>query len=339
MKTRGALGTLAILSAEAAAASSSRSPLPGQHRRPPNRRRRSPPVRRASRRLRIATVSGDDSYSSHPAETRFSSTPYARLHQVPLFGADPREERIDASLWRGRILGVPAGSHGAAAEDSPGTDLQQRRADHGGGRGVLGGACRQQVCRFPAFGHAAGDRRQRQADRRQDRRDQFHQGLADFRPRGVAAGVPGLRDIEGLPFRRRDIASSLRQVPRQSARRRPISGRRAPGASVRDAGGGAQGSAARLPALRPHRDPQRVGDRYPNEPVPHRAAGHHLGQPRSRRPGQEEWRDRFQPARREHHRLLYFPHRPAGECLPQGGRSQGGRLRHRPQAAGRDDLG
>ena len=45
--------------------------------------------------LRIATVSGDESYSSHPAETRFSSTHYARLANMPLFGVDPRETGID----------------------------------------------------------------------------------------------------------------------------------------------------------------------------------------------------------------------------------------------------
>jgi ABC-type transport system substrate-binding protein len=47
--------------------------------------------------LRIAIVSGGESYSSHPAETRFSSTHFTRLHQMPLIGADPKEDRIDAS--------------------------------------------------------------------------------------------------------------------------------------------------------------------------------------------------------------------------------------------------
>ena|SRR5262245_6474293 len=48
--------------------------------------------------LRIALVSGAESYSSHPAETRFSFHPLyaARLHQMPLIGADPKEQRIDA---------------------------------------------------------------------------------------------------------------------------------------------------------------------------------------------------------------------------------------------------
>jgi len=53
------------------------------------------PARQPS--LRIAIVSGGESYSSHPAETRFSSTHFTRLHQMPLIGADPKEDRIDAS--------------------------------------------------------------------------------------------------------------------------------------------------------------------------------------------------------------------------------------------------
>jgi peptide/nickel transport system substrate-binding protein len=47
--------------------------------------------------LRIATVSGDEAYSSHPAEDRFSSTHYARLANMPLFGVDPLESKMDAS--------------------------------------------------------------------------------------------------------------------------------------------------------------------------------------------------------------------------------------------------
>ncbi len=47
--------------------------------------------------LRIAIVSGAEAYSSHPAETRFSSTHFTRLHQMPLIGANPTEDKIDAS--------------------------------------------------------------------------------------------------------------------------------------------------------------------------------------------------------------------------------------------------
>ncbi len=47
--------------------------------------------------LRIAMVSGGEQYSSHPAETRFSSTHFTRLHQLPLIGADPGEVKIDAN--------------------------------------------------------------------------------------------------------------------------------------------------------------------------------------------------------------------------------------------------
>ncbi|MDA1326271.1 MAG: ABC transporter substrate-binding protein [Proteobacteria bacterium] len=48
-------------------------------------------------KLRIAVVTGSESYSPHPAETRFSATHYARLHQMPLFGADPLEKGVDAA--------------------------------------------------------------------------------------------------------------------------------------------------------------------------------------------------------------------------------------------------
>jgi hypothetical protein len=44
--------------------------------------------------LRIAGVFTED-FSPHPVETRFSSTTYAWLHQVPLFGVDPWEENVD----------------------------------------------------------------------------------------------------------------------------------------------------------------------------------------------------------------------------------------------------
>ncbi len=46
--------------------------------------------------LRVAMVSGGEIYSSHPAETRFSSTHFTRLHQIPLFGANPEETALDA---------------------------------------------------------------------------------------------------------------------------------------------------------------------------------------------------------------------------------------------------
>jgi peptide/nickel transport system substrate-binding protein len=45
--------------------------------------------------LRLAIVSGDESYSTHPAEARFQSTHYSRLHQMPLFGVDPLEEKVN----------------------------------------------------------------------------------------------------------------------------------------------------------------------------------------------------------------------------------------------------
>ena len=44
--------------------------------------------------LRIAGVFPEE-FSPHPVETRFSSTTYTWLHQVPLFGVDPWEENVD----------------------------------------------------------------------------------------------------------------------------------------------------------------------------------------------------------------------------------------------------
>jgi len=62
--------------------------------------------------LRIATVSGDDHYSSHPAEMRFGSTLYARLANFPLFGADPKETKVDASYGVAESWEYLAGARG-----------------------------------------------------------------------------------------------------------------------------------------------------------------------------------------------------------------------------------
>lgn len=62
--------------------------------------------------LRIAMVSGGESYSSHPAETRFSSTTFTRLHQMPLIGADPKEERIDAAYGAAQSWSFLPGAKG-----------------------------------------------------------------------------------------------------------------------------------------------------------------------------------------------------------------------------------
>lgn len=47
--------------------------------------------------LRIAGLF-DEEFTPHPAENRFASTHYTRLHQAPLFGVDPLEENIDAAF-------------------------------------------------------------------------------------------------------------------------------------------------------------------------------------------------------------------------------------------------
>jgi peptide/nickel transport system substrate-binding protein len=47
--------------------------------------------------LRIAGHFNEE-FTPHPAENRFASTQYTRLHQMPLFGADPQEEKVDAAF-------------------------------------------------------------------------------------------------------------------------------------------------------------------------------------------------------------------------------------------------
>lgn len=45
--------------------------------------------------LRVAGVLNNEAFSSHPMENRFTSTFFSRLHQLPLFGADPQETKVD----------------------------------------------------------------------------------------------------------------------------------------------------------------------------------------------------------------------------------------------------
>src|SRR5688572_15731620 len=45
--------------------------------------------------LRVGGVFASEAFSPHPMETRFTSTSYTRLHQLPLFGADPLETKLD----------------------------------------------------------------------------------------------------------------------------------------------------------------------------------------------------------------------------------------------------
>jgi ABC-type transport system substrate-binding protein len=47
--------------------------------------------------LRVAGHFNEE-FTPHPAENRFASVHYTRLHQVPLFGADPSEEKVDAAF-------------------------------------------------------------------------------------------------------------------------------------------------------------------------------------------------------------------------------------------------
>ena len=76
-------------------------------------------------------------------------------------------------LRRRGVLGVSARRQGHDRQAPRGPDLQQRRADHSGRRGVLDRADVEQVRRLADFRHAAGDWRQGQGDRRQNGPDRF----------------------------------------------------------------------------------------------------------------------------------------------------------------------
>jgi len=118
-------------------------------------------------------------YSSHPAETRFSSTHFTRLHQMPLIGADPKEERIRCRLWRRGIVDLSAGRQGNDPQDRDGLTFNDgtpsRRRTWSFARPI-----RQQIRRSPDLRHAQRDRHFGQGDRQQDGSDRFRKGSPTF---------------------------------------------------------------------------------------------------------------------------------------------------------------
>ena len=73
--------------------------------------------------LRVAGHFNEE-FTPHPAENRFGTIHFTRLHQMPLFGADPRDENIDKALRGCRSLGIPAWRSGAHSYASRRADLQ-----------------------------------------------------------------------------------------------------------------------------------------------------------------------------------------------------------------------
>src|SRR5215831_3509141 len=61
--------------------------------------------------LRIAGVFSEE-FSPHPVETRFASTHYTWPHQVPLFGVDPWEEKVDPRYGVAESWQFLPGAHG-----------------------------------------------------------------------------------------------------------------------------------------------------------------------------------------------------------------------------------
>lgn len=62
--------------------------------------------------LRIAGVFSSEEFSSHPVETHFSSTHYARLYLTPLFGSDPYEEKVDGRYGVAESWQLTSGAKG-----------------------------------------------------------------------------------------------------------------------------------------------------------------------------------------------------------------------------------
>ena len=98
--------------------------------------------------LRIAGVFPEE-FSPHPVETRFSSTTYTWLHQVPLFGVDPWEENVDPAYGVAESWEFLPGLQRDQDQGPAGPDIQQRRAHYREGRGFFDQALHDQVRRRP----------------------------------------------------------------------------------------------------------------------------------------------------------------------------------------------
>jgi hypothetical protein len=84
------LGSAAYAQQTATLLAAARSP-----EKPSDKSLASCPARKPA--LRIAGHFNEE-FTPHPAENRFASTQYTRLHQMPLFGTDPGEANVDAAF-------------------------------------------------------------------------------------------------------------------------------------------------------------------------------------------------------------------------------------------------
>lgn len=70
--------------------------------------------------LRIAEAASNAGYSPHPAEANFASTEYMRLTQMPLFGADPLETKVDSTYGVAQSWQYLPGARGITLHIRPG---------------------------------------------------------------------------------------------------------------------------------------------------------------------------------------------------------------------------
>ncbi len=70
--------------------------------------------------LRIAEAASNAGYSPHPAEANFASTEYMRLTQMPLFGVDPLETKVDARYGVAESWQYLPGARGITLHIRPG---------------------------------------------------------------------------------------------------------------------------------------------------------------------------------------------------------------------------
>ncbi len=288
--------------------------------------------------LRIAMVSGGESYSSHPAETRFSSTHFTRLHQMPLIGADPKETRIDATYGIAESWSFLPGAKGMVVKLRDGLTFNNGTPITAEDVVFSLELAKAKFADPADLRHARRHRRDRQGARQQDRPVRFRRGLSDLRRRNIDDGLPALRDVQGLSFERRDFAGGVRPLPRQAAGGRSVPCRQPARQGFHHPGRGSPRSVARLPSVRPHRNTRGAGNRHPDEPVPHRTVRHHLRQPRPARPGQGRRSDGLLQARRQHGRTVFLSHLPQGQRVPRRESSPGRGLRHRSQAHRRGGM-
>ena len=222
-----------------------------------------------------------EEFSPHPVETRFSlHPPIPGCTRCRCSASDPWEENVDPAYGVAESWEFLPGAARDQDQAPAGPDVQQRRADHREGRGVLDQALHDQVRRRPGRRRAARHRSQVEVIDDHNLRIDFAKGAVTF-PQEFSPLVFPLYVTSEAYHSNGDISqAAVEKLPRQSAVGRALQGRGAAGAAVHHAGSRAQGPAARLSGVRAHRDPQHPGNRHAHRAVPDRSARYRGRQPR-----------------------------------------------------------